>query len=126
MRVAIQGTRGSFSEAAARLRGPISSWSPAARWATWRRRYGRARADAGCLAIENSLVGSVTPTYDLLHEAFGDGALHLSREILLPVHHALMGIPGGDALRSPGCCPIRWRWANAGSGWAAICPTWSW
>jgi chorismate mutase/prephenate dehydratase len=52
------------------------------------------RADAGCLAIENSLVGSVTPTYDLLQEAFGDGELHLSREILLPVHHSILGLPG--------------------------------
>ena len=52
------------------------------------------RADAGCLAIENSLFGSVTATYDLLHEAFGDGALHLSDEILLPVYHALLGTPG--------------------------------
>jgi chorismate mutase/prephenate dehydratase len=52
------------------------------------------RADAGCLAIENSLIGSVTPTYDLLHEAFGDGTLHLSHEVLLPVHHCIMSVPG--------------------------------
>ena len=52
------------------------------------------RADAGCLAIENSLFGSVTATYDLLHDAFGDGELHLSDEILLPVYHALLGFPG--------------------------------
>jgi chorismate mutase/prephenate dehydratase len=51
-------------------------------------------AEAGCLAIENSLIGSVTPTYDLLHQAFGDGALQLLHEVLLPVHHAIMGLPG--------------------------------
>jgi 3-deoxy-7-phosphoheptulonate synthase len=52
------------------------------------------RADAGCLPVENSLFGSVTATFDLLHEAFGDGSLHLWDEILLPVHHALIGLPG--------------------------------
>jgi chorismate mutase/prephenate dehydratase len=94
MRVAIQGTRGAFSEAAARLRWPeleLVSCREVADVATAVR---EGRADAGCLAIENSLVGSVTPTYDMLHEAFGDGALHLSSEVLLPVHHALMAVPG--------------------------------
>jgi chorismate mutase/prephenate dehydratase len=52
------------------------------------------RAEAGCLPIENSLIGSVTTTYDLLEEAFGDGALRLTHEILYPVHHTLMGLPG--------------------------------
>lgn len=95
MRVAIQGTRGSFSEAAARQQWPdleVVSCREVGDVVTAVR---EARADAGCLPIENSLVGSVTPTYDLLHEAFGDSTLHLSREILLPVHHAVMGIPGG-------------------------------
>jgi chorismate mutase/prephenate dehydratase len=36
----------------------------------------------------------VTTTYDLLHEAFGDGTLHLTHEILHPVHHTIMAIPG--------------------------------
>jgi chorismate mutase/prephenate dehydratase len=52
------------------------------------------RAEAGCLPIENSLIGSVTTTYDLLEEAFGDGALRLTHEILYPVHHTLMAVPG--------------------------------
>src|SRR5262249_12493608 len=46
------------------------------------------------LPIENSLIGSVTTTYDLLEEAFGDGALRLTHEILFPVHHTLMSVPG--------------------------------
>jgi 3-deoxy-7-phosphoheptulonate synthase len=96
MRVAVQGTRGSFSEAAAR-----QQWADLETVAC--REVGdvvtavrEGRADGGCLAIENSLVGSVTPTYDLLQEAFGDGTLHLSREILLPVHHCIMGVKGGS------------------------------
>ena len=52
------------------------------------------RAEAGCLPIENSLIGSVTTTYDLLEEAFGDGTLRLTHEILYPVHHTLMAVPG--------------------------------
>ncbi|HWA15387.1 MAG TPA: 3-deoxy-7-phosphoheptulonate synthase [Gemmatimonadales bacterium] len=94
MRVAIQGTRGSFSEAAARHQWPDLTVVPCRDVGDVVAAVREGRADAGCLAIENSLVGSVTPTYDLLHEAFGDGELHLSREILLPVHHSIMGLRG--------------------------------
>jgi chorismate mutase/prephenate dehydratase len=94
MRVAIQGTRGSFSEAAARHQWPDLTVVACREVGDVVAAVREGRADAGCLAIENSLVGSVTPTYDLLHEAFGDGELHLSREILLPVHHSIMGLPG--------------------------------
>jgi chorismate mutase/prephenate dehydratase len=95
MRVAIQGTRGSFSEAAARHQWPDLTVVPCREVGDVVTAVREGRADAGCLAIENSLVGSVTPTYDLLHEAFGDGELHLSREILLPVHHSILGLPDG-------------------------------
>jgi chorismate mutase / prephenate dehydratase len=94
MRVAVQGTRGSFSEAAARNQWPDLTVVPCREVGDVVTAVREGRADAGCLAIENSLVGSVTPTYDLLHEAFGDGELHLSREILLPVHHSILGLPG--------------------------------
>ena len=96
MRVAIQGTRGSFSEAAARQQWPDLEPVACREVGDVVTAVREGRADAGCLAIENSLVGSVTPTYDLMHQAFGDGELHLSREILLPVHHAIMGIPGAS------------------------------
>jgi chorismate mutase/prephenate dehydratase len=36
----------------------------------------------------------VTTTYDLLQEAFGDGVLRLTHEILHPVHHTIMAVPG--------------------------------
>ncbi len=94
MRVAIQGTRGAFSEKAARTQWPDMETVPCREVGDAVAAVREGRADAGCLAIENSLVGSVTPTYDLLHEAFGDGELHLSREVLLPVHHSIMGVPG--------------------------------
>jgi 3-deoxy-7-phosphoheptulonate synthase len=94
MRVAIQGTRGAYSEAAARLQWPDLETVACREVGDVVAAVREGRADAGCLAIENTLVGSVTPTYDLLQHAFGEGDLHLSREILLPVHHSIMGIPG--------------------------------
>jgi chorismate mutase/prephenate dehydratase len=94
LRVAIQGTHGSFSESAAKWRWPDAAIVPCREVREVVAAVRADRADAGCLAIENSLFGSVTATYDLLHEAFGDGALHLSDEILLPVFHALLGVPG--------------------------------
>jgi 3-deoxy-7-phosphoheptulonate synthase len=94
MRVAIQGTRGAYSEAAARQQWPDLETVSCREVGDVVAAVREGRADAGCLAIENTLVGSVTPTYDLLQHAFGDGDLHLSREIFLPVHHSIMGLPG--------------------------------
>ncbi len=94
MRVAIQGTHGSFSEAAAKWRWPDAPIVACRDVQQVVAAVREGRAEAGCLAIENSLFGSVTATYDLLHDSFGDGALHLSDEILLPVYHALLGLPG--------------------------------
>src|ERR671915_1142527 len=94
MRVAIQGSYGSFSEAAARRRWPDLQVLPCRDVKDVVIAVREGRADAGCLPIENSLIGSVTTTYDLLHEAFGDGRLQLTHEILYPVHHTIMAIPG--------------------------------
>ena len=94
MRVAIQGTHGAFSEAAARRRWPELEAVPCREVADVVAAVRSGRADAGCLPIENSLIGSVTATYDLLHEAFGDGQLRLTHETLLPVHHSIMAVPG--------------------------------
>jgi chorismate mutase/prephenate dehydratase len=94
MRVAIQGTHGSFSEAAARRRWPGLETLPCREARDVVAAVREGRSEAGCLPIENSLIGSVTTTYDLLEEAFGDGALRLTHEILYPVHHTLMAVPG--------------------------------
>lgn len=94
MRVAIQGTHGSFSEAAARRRWPGLETLPCREARDVVAAVREGRAEAGCLPIENSLIGSVTTTYDLLEEAFGDGTLRLTHEILYPVHHTLMAAPG--------------------------------
>jgi 3-deoxy-7-phosphoheptulonate synthase len=94
MRVAIQGSQGSFSEAAARRRWPDLEVLPCREVKDVVTAVREGQADAGCLPIENSLIGSVTTTYDLLHEAFGDGTLRLTHEILHPVHHTIMALPG--------------------------------
>ena len=94
MRVAIQGTHGSFSEAAARRRWPDLATLPCREAKDVVAAVRAGEAEAGCLPIENSLIGSVTTTYDLLEEAFGDGTLRLTHEILYPVHHTLMAVPG--------------------------------
>jgi 3-deoxy-7-phosphoheptulonate synthase len=96
MRVAIQGTHGAFSEAAARRRWPDLEVVPCREVRDVVEAVRAGRADAGCLPVENSLIGSVTTTYDILHEAFGDGSLRLTHEVLLPVHHTIMGLPGAD------------------------------
>jgi chorismate mutase / prephenate dehydratase len=94
MRVAIQGSHGSFSEAAARRRWPDLDVLPCREVKDVVAAVREGQADAGCLPIENSLIGSVTTTYDLLNEAFGDGTLRLTHEILHPVHHTIMALPG--------------------------------
>src|SRR5262245_9577248 len=94
MRVPIQGTYASFSEAAARRRWPGLETLPCREAKDVVAAVREGLAEAGCLPIENSLIGSVTTTYDLLEEAFGDGTLRLTHEILYPVHHTLMGLPG--------------------------------
>ena len=96
MRVAIQGSHGSFSEAAARRRWPQLEALPCREVKDVVAAVRERRADAGCLPIENSLIGSVTTTYDLLQEAFGDGTLELTHEILHPVHHTIMALPGAS------------------------------
>jgi 3-deoxy-7-phosphoheptulonate synthase len=96
MRVAIQGSYGSFSEAAARRRWPDLEALPCRDVKDVVAAVRESRANAGCLPIENSLIGSVTTTYDLLQEAFGDGTLQLTHEILHPVHHTIMALPGAS------------------------------
>jgi chorismate mutase/prephenate dehydratase len=96
MRVAIQGAAGSFSEAAARRRWPDLTPVSCREAKDVVEAVRNGAADAGILPIENSLIGSVTTTYDQLQEAFGDGRLRLTHEVLLPVHHTLMTLPGAS------------------------------
>lgn len=47
--------------------------------------------DYACLAVENSLAGSVNPTYNLLRES----SLHIIAEQIVPIQHCLLVCQGG-------------------------------
>ena len=66
MRVAIQGTRGSFSEAAARKQWPDLELLPLRTVADVVEAVRDGKADAGCLPFENSLVGLIERVLDNL------------------------------------------------------------
>jgi len=48
------------------------------------------KIDFGLLPIENSIMGSITHTYDLLLE----NRLHIVQEVIIPIHHALLALTG--------------------------------
>ena len=50
----------------------------------------KGRIDNGLLPIDNSIVGNITHTYDLLVE----NRLTITREIIMPIHHNLLVFPG--------------------------------
>ena len=81
MRVAIQGTRGAFSEAAARQQWPDAEIVSCREVGDVVQAVRDSRADGGCLAIENSLVGSVTRP---VREALVDWASRCSSRCTMP------------------------------------------
>lgn len=94
MRIAYLGPAGTFSEEAAlQCAGPDDELIPFASFPALVSAVESAVADSAVLPIENSLEGSVSTTLDLLiHET----KLQISREIVVPVHQCLIGIPGTD------------------------------
>jgi prephenate dehydratase len=98
--VAFQGEPGAFSEEAVLAYfGEDGAEGPsAARLAvpTWRSVFEAVRdgsADAGVVAIESSLAGSIRETYDLLAE-FYDAGIRIVGEVSVPVRLALVALPG--------------------------------
>ncbi len=53
----------------------------------------KGRIDVGLLPIDNSIVGNITHTYDLLVE----NRLTVTKEIIIPIHHNLLVFPGVQA-----------------------------
>jgi prephenate dehydratase len=49
-------------------------------------------ADLGLLPVENTLAGSVQGSHDVLL----DGGLTITAEVILPIRHFLMGVPGAS------------------------------
>lgn len=94
MRIAYLGPAGTFSEIAAQqCAGPDDDLIPFASFPALVSAVETGVAQTAVLPIENSLEGSVSTTLDLLiHET----RLLISREVVVPVHHCLIGVPGAD------------------------------
>jgi prephenate dehydratase len=97
-RVAFQGELGAFSEEAVhRLFGEDATPVPCRDFAEVGRAVSSNQVDFGVLPIENSLAGSVIGSYDVL----GTGGYRIVGEVVTPIHHCILGIPGStlDGLR---------------------------
>jgi prephenate dehydratase len=92
-RIAFQGERGAFSEeAAVRLLGDAIELVPRPTFESLFAAIGEGAADYALAPIENSLVGSIHSSYDLLLES----SLHISAEVVIPIEHHLIGCPGAS------------------------------
>jgi len=90
-RVAFQGERGAFSEeAAVKLLGEGVDLVPRPTFDALFSAVDERAADAVLAPIENSLAGSVHQSYDLLLKS----RLQITGEVVVPIAHNLIGIPG--------------------------------
>lgn len=93
VRVAFQGERGAFSEeAAVKLLGEKIQLVPRPTFEALFAAVDEGAADYALAPIENSLVGSVHRSYDLLLES----TLRIAAEIILPITHHLIAPPGAS------------------------------
>jgi len=91
MRVAFQGELGAFSEEAVRTWfGPEVEPLPCREFRQVGEAVRSGRAEAGLLPVENTLAGTVQPSYDVLAEP----EFVVVGEVILPIRHFLLGIPG--------------------------------
>ena len=90
-RIAFQGERGAFSEeAAVKLLGEDIELVPRPTFEALYSSTQEGLADYVLAPIENSLAGSVHRSYDLLVSS----GLHIQAEVVIPIVHNLIGIPG--------------------------------
>jgi prephenate dehydratase len=90
-RIAFQGERGAFSEeAAVKLVGEDIQLVPRATFEALYTSIEDGAADYILAPIENSLAGSVHRSYDLLVSS----DLHIQAEVVIPIVHNLIGVPG--------------------------------
>src|SRR5262249_39214708 len=93
LRVAFQGARGAFSEAAAlKLLGHEIVLMPRPTFESLFNAIADGSADVILAPIENSLAGFVHACYDLLL----DSSLHICAEVIIRVNHYLIGCPGSS------------------------------
>lgn len=90
-RIAFQGERGAFSEeAAVKLLGEDIQLVPRPTFEALYASIQDGVADYILAPIENSLAGSVHRSYDLLVSS----GLHIQAEVVIPIVHNLIGVPG--------------------------------
>lgn len=90
MKVAFQGVRGAYSEAALLLRFPAAEPLGFAFSEQVFDAVEDGRADAGFVPVENTIAGSVGVNTDLLLER----KVFATAEAYLPIDHCLLGLPG--------------------------------
>jgi chorismate mutase/prephenate dehydratase len=92
-RVAFQGERGAFrEEAAVKLLGEHIQLVPRPTFESLFAAIDEGAADYLLAPVENSLVGSVHRSYDLLLKS----SLHISAEVVIPISHFLIGCSGSS------------------------------
>jgi prephenate dehydratase len=95
MRLAYLGPPGTFGEEAARRYAPQAEHIPLPSHAAVAAAVESGMADAGVVAIENSLSGSVAETLDILiHD---NTRLQIESELVLPIEHNIVARPGTRA-----------------------------
>lgn len=90
LRVAYQGIPGVFSEEAARKAYPNCNTIPCNHFKDALHAVEIGIADFAILPLENSITGSIYGNHDFLLRY----ELHITGEVLLPIHHRLLVLPG--------------------------------
>jgi prephenate dehydratase len=103
--VAFQGELGAFSEEA--VERAFANGKPVAcrENRDVARQVARGQVAAGVLPVENTLAGSVPASYDAI---LAEPTLHIVREVVIPIHHCIMGCRGAslDTMRTIESHPI--------------------
>lgn len=89
---AFQGERGAWGELAAREHDPGLVAMPCREFRDVFSLVAGGAMDVGVVPVENSIEGAVGEVNDLLVET----DLRIVAEVLLPIHHALLAVPGTD------------------------------
>lgn len=103
-RVGFQGALGAFSEEAVRALVPDAEPIPLPTFEAVVRAVEAGEVEAGVLAVENTLAGAVAEAY----EALVGGDVTAVAEMVIPIRHCLLGLPGSstDRLREARSHPV--------------------